>query len=41
MRGFVGNEKGWQVDAFVQSSDKNIVVPVGGSIIAGMINLLD
>jgi len=28
-------EKGRRVDAFVQSTDKNLMVPVGGSIIAG------
>ena len=33
-------EKGRRVDAFVQSTDKNLMVPVGGSIIAGKINLL-
>ena len=32
-------EKGRRVDAFVQSTDKNLMVPVGGSIIAGKINL--
>ena len=28
-------EKGRRVDAFVQSTDKNLMVPVGGAIIAG------
>ena len=28
-------DKGRRVDAFVQSTDKNLLVPVGGSIIAG------
>ena len=28
-------EKGRRVDAFVQSTDKNLLVPVGGSIISG------
>ena len=28
-------DKGRRVDAFVQSTDKNLMVPVGGSIIAG------
>ena len=28
-------EKGRRVDAFVQSTDKNLMVPVGGSIISG------
>lgn len=28
-------DKGRRVDAFVQSTDKNFMVPVGGSIIAG------
>ena len=28
-------EKNRRVDAFVQSTDKNLMVPVGGSIIAG------
>ena len=37
MRGFVVNEKGRRVDAFVQSTDKNLMVPVGGSIIAGKV----
>ena len=27
--------KGRRVDAFVQSTDKNLMVPVGGSIISG------
>ena len=33
-------EKGRRVDAFVQSTDKNLMVPVGGSIIAGKANLI-
>ena len=28
-------EKGRRLDAFVQSTDKNLMVPVGGSVIAG------
>ena len=28
-------DKGRRVDAFVQSTDKNLMVPVGGAIIAG------
>ena len=28
-------DKGRRVDAFIQSTDKNLMVPVGGSIIAG------
>ena len=28
-------EKGRRLDAFVQSTDKNLMVPVGGSIISG------
>ena len=28
-------DKGRRVDAFVQSTDKNLMVPVGGSIISG------
>ncbi len=31
-------DKGRRVDAFVQSTDKNLMVPVGGSIIAGFDN---
>ena len=30
-------EKNRRVDAFVQSTDKNLMVPVGGSIIAGKV----
>ena len=29
-----GNKRG-RIDAFVQSTDKNYMVPVGGSVIAG------
>ena len=28
-------DKGRRLDAFVQSTDKNLMVPVGGSVISG------